>query len=121
MKRVSVDDLQRGDFVIVRWRDASDIRGFMEEFGETCWMKDWGFYLGIIGRHPMLVLSKDIVENRKAWGVSRIPVELVSEIWLVIPSNEAKGMVPELGFTERRIKLRRYDHVNFTEEVLSRA
>ena len=115
MKLVSVDDLQRGDFVIVRWRDASDIRGFMEEFGETCWMKDWGFYLGIVGRHPMLVLSKDIVEGKKAWGVSRIPVELVGEIWLVIPCEEAKELVPELDFQGRRIKLRRYDRDDFRE------
>ena len=115
MKRVSIDELSRGDFVIVRWRDASDIRGFMEEFGETCWMKDWGFYLGIVGRHPMLVLSKDIVEGKKAWGVSRIPVELVGEIWLVIPCEEAKALVPELDFQGRRIKLRRYEREDFRE------
>ena len=118
MKRVSVDDLQRGDFVIVRWRDASDIRGFMEEFGETCWMKDWGFYLGVVGRHPMLVLSKDIVEGKKAWGVSRIPVELIGEVWLVLPCVDTVELVPELSFQGRRIKLRRYDRDDFREVEL---
>ena len=118
MKAVGIDDLRRGDFVIVRWRDASDIRGFMEEFGETCWTKDWGFYLGVVGRHPVLVLSKDIVEGKKAWGVSRIPVELIVEIWLIIPCEESKKMVPELDFQGRRFKLRRYDRDEYKEVEL---
>lgn len=118
IRKIDLDDLRRGDFIIVRWRDASDTRGFMEEFGEACWMKDWGFYLGIVGRHPMIVISKDVAEGRKAWGVSRIPIELIGEILLVIPSEETKRMVPELGFKGRRIRTRRYDREEFTEEVI---
>jgi len=118
VRRVGLDELRRGDFIIVRWRDASDTRGFMEEFGEPCWMKDWGFYLGVVGRHPMLVISKDVAEGHQAWGVSRIPVELVSEVLLVMPCEEAKRVVPELRFKGRRIRTRRYDREEFTEEVI---
>ena len=88
----------------------------MEEFGEPLWMKDWGFYLGIVGRHPMLVISKDVAEGHTAWGVSRIPVELIDEIWLRIPCEETKQVVPELRFKGRRIRTRRYDREEFREE-----
>ena len=121
MRRVCIDDLRRGDFIVVRWRDASDTRGFMEEFGETCWMKDWGFYLGIVGMHPQLIISKDVAEGHQAWGVSRIPIELIEEILLVIPCEEAKEMVPELRFKGRRIRTRRYDREEFTEVVIQDA
>jgi len=116
MRKVSIEDLRRGDFIIVRWRDASDTRGFMEEFGETCWMKDWGFYLGVAGKHPMLIISKDVAEGHKAWGVSRIPVELIEEIWLWMPCEKTKRVVPELRFKGRRIRTRRYAREEFTEE-----
>ena len=118
MKRIEIDDLKRGDFIIVRWRDASDTRGFMEEFGSPQWMKDWGFYLGIVGRHPQLILSKDVAEGHQAWGVSRIPVELIEEIWLWIPCEETRTNVPELRFKGRRIRTRRYDREEFTEEEM---
>jgi len=85
VRRVGLDELRRGDFIIVRWRDASDTRGFMEEFGETC------------------------------------SVELVEEIWLVIPCEESKEMVPELRFKGRRIRTRRYDRDEFKEEVIQGA
>ena len=118
MKRIEIDDLKRGDFIIVRWRDASDTRGFLEEFGSPQWMKDWGFFLGIVGRHPQLILSKDVAEGHQAWGVSRIPLELIEEIWLWIPADETRTNIPELRFKGRRIRTRRYDREEFTEEEM---
>ena len=111
MKPVSMEELQRGDLIIVRWRDASDVRGFLEDFGEPQWVKDWGFFMGIVGskKYPELAISKDVAEGHQAWGISRIPLELVGEVWLWIPREETRKVIPELGLVGRRFKVRRYD------------
>lgn len=117
VKRVELDDLRRGDFVIVRWRDASNTRGSLEELEEPQWVKDWGFYMGIVGRYPQLILSKDVSEAHPAWGVTRIPVELMDEIWLWITCDETRQVIPELRTSGRRILTRRYNRTEFLELV----
>ena len=118
VKRVELEDLRRGDLIIVRWRDASDTRGFIEDFGSPQWCKDWGFYLGVVGRkHLEICISKDVAEGHPAWGVSRIPVELIDEIWLWIPCEETKKLVPELNFSGRRFRTRRYSRESYLEDV----
>jgi len=96
MKKVAVDELRRGDLIIVRWHDASDTRGFIEDLGEPQWCKDWGFYLGIVGKkRPELLVAKDVAEGHPCWGISKIPLDLIEEVWLWIPCEETGA--PVLG------------------------
>ena len=77
--------------------------------------------MGIMGEHPQLILTKDVTEGQPTWGVTRIPIDLIEEIWLWIPSNEAKQVIPELRTKKRRIMTRRFNREEYTEEYFRNA
>ena len=124
MRRVTVEEilgggLPKGCFVVVRWLDASDSKALLREHVEcpevNC--KDWGIFLGVSGRkRRMLLLGKDVVELYNEWGATRIPLELVEEVLLVLPREEVLRFVKEVGVLGRRVSLRK---VRRKEERLS--
>jgi hypothetical protein len=113
--RLSLDDIVRGDLpkgslIMVRWLDASEFRASLSEHesdsGTTC--KDWGLFLGVSGRtRRMLIVGKDVVEVHNEWGATRIPLELVEEVRLILPREEVSTVIREVQALGRRITLRK--------------
>jgi len=104
-------ELQRGSFIMVRWLDASDVKARLSEHEanpeEFC--KDWGVYLGCSGRKKrLLIIGKDVVEVHNEWGATRIPLELVEEVILILPREEMMKAVREVQIMGRRVSLRKY-------------
>jgi len=65
-------------------------------------------YLGVSGRKRIhLLLGKDVVELHNEWGVTRIPLELVDEVTLVLPREEMMSLVQEIKVLGRRVNLRK--------------
>jgi len=116
LRRVTVEEiekgeLQRGSFIMVRWLDASDIRAQLSEHEASpeAYCKDWGIYLGCSGRKKrMLILGKDVVEVHNEWGATRIPLELIEEVVLILPRDEMMKAVREVQILGRRVSLRKY-------------
>ena len=105
------EELRRGDLVVVRWTDASDTMATLEEHAvapETgC--KDWGVFLGVSGtRHRFIIVGKDVVEGHRVWGATRIPLELVEEILLLMPRDDVVRAIGEVEALGRRIRLRKH-------------
>jgi len=106
-----IEELKKGCFIMVRWLDASDIRAQLSEHEASpeAYCKDWGIYLGCSGRRKkMLILGKDVVEVHNEWGATRIPVELVEEVVLILPRDEMMKAIREVQILGRRVSLRRY-------------
>ncbi len=111
MKRVEIGDLEKGDLIMVRWLDASELRCSVDEHegSPEVYCKDWGVYLGVSGRkRRLLLVGKDVVEVHNDWGAVRIPVELVDEVLLVMPRGEVLRAIREVGVLGRRVRLRRF-------------
>jgi hypothetical protein len=111
MKAVKLEDLQKGDLIMVRWIDASEIRCSVNEHegSPEVYCKDWGVYLGVSGRkRRLLIVGKDVVEMHNEWGAARIPMELVDEIVLVMPRREALKAIREIQVLGRRVRLRKF-------------
>jgi len=111
MRRVNVEELRKGDLILVRWMDASEIRCSMDEHegSPEIYCKDWGVYLGVSGRkRRLLLVGKDVVEVHNDWGAARIPLELVEEILLVMPRREVLKAIREIQALGRRVRLRKW-------------
>ncbi|MBA7594886.1 hypothetical protein ES703_01842 [subsurface metagenome] len=111
VERVEIGDLEKGDFIMVRWLDASELRCSVDEHegSPEVYCKDWGVYLGVSGRkRRLLLVGKDVVEVHNDWGAVRIPVELVDEVLLVMPRGEVLRAIREVGVLGRRVRLRRF-------------
>jgi len=111
MERVEIGDLEKGDLIMVRWLDASELRCSVDEHegSPEVYCKDWGVYLGVSGRkRQLLLVGKDVVEVHNDWGAVRIPVELVDEVLLVMPRGEVLRAIREVGVLGRRVRLRRF-------------
>jgi len=111
MRRISLEELRKGDLILVRWIDASDVRAPLSEHEERpeVHVKDWGVYLGVSGRkHRFLLLGKDVVEVHNEWGATRIPLELVVEVILILPREEVSKAIREILALTRRVRLRRW-------------
>jgi len=116
MRRVSIEEieggeLQRGSFIMVRWLDASDIKAQLceHEASPEAYCKDWGVYLGCSGRKKkLLIIGKDVMEVHNEWGATRIPLELVEEVILILPRDEMMKVVREVQILGRRVSLRKY-------------
>ncbi|MGD2200482.1 MAG: hypothetical protein PVJ38_02480 [Candidatus Bathyarchaeota archaeon] len=111
MREVDLEGLEKGDLILVRWLDASEIRCSVTEHegSPEVYCKDWGVYLGVSGgERSLLIVGKDVVELHNDWGAVRIPVELVDEILLVMPRREAKEAIDEIESLGRRVRLRKY-------------
>ena len=110
-KRVEIDNLKRGDLILVRWLDASELRCSMNEHEGTpeVYCKDWGVYLGVSGiKRRLIMVGKDVVEVHNEWGAVRIPVELVDEVVLVMPREEVLRSIQEVQVLGRRVRLRKF-------------
>ena len=111
MDIVKPEDLQKGDLIMVRWLDASEIRCSVDEHegNPEMFCKDWGVFLGISGRKKrMLIVGKDVVEVQNDWGAARIPLELIDEIIRVMPRKEAVRAIREIQALGRRVRLRKW-------------
>ena len=116
LRRVGIDEIEkgelpRGSFIMVRWLDASDIRAQLSEHEASpeAYCKDWGIYLGCSGRKKMMLIrGKDVVEVHNEWGATRIPLELVEEVILILPRDEMMKAIREVQILGRRISLRKY-------------
>ncbi len=116
MRRVSLEEIEggelpRGSFIMVRWLDASDIKAQLSEHEASpeAYCKDWGVYLGCSGRKKrLLIIGKDVVEVHNKWGATRIPLNLVEEVILILTRDEMMKAVREVQILGRRVSLRRY-------------
>lgn len=111
MRKVEVEGLQKGDLILVRWLDASELRCSVDEHegSPEVYCKDWGVFLGVSGRkRRMLVVGKDVVEVHNEWGAVRIPMELVDEVVLVMPRREVLRAIREVQTLGRRVRLRKF-------------
>jgi hypothetical protein len=78
-----LDGLERGDLILVRWRDASELRTGLGQHVERpeVYVKDIGVYLGIAGaRNRYIVVGKDVVELWNEWGLRGYPSTLSSRL-----------------------------------------
>jgi hypothetical protein len=106
----AVEDIEKGDLVVVRWTDASDRKAPLEEhIGDpSIYCKDWGIFLGVTGtRRRFLLIGKDIVEVHNEWGATRIPLELVEEVKVLLPRNRVVGSIREIQVLGRKVCLRK--------------
>jgi hypothetical protein len=111
MRSVNLEELRKGDLILVRWVDASDVRAPLREHEARpeIHVKDWGVYLGVVGRkHRFLLLGKDVDEVHNEWGATRIPLELVVDIVLILPREKVSEAIKEILTLTRRVRLRRY-------------
>jgi hypothetical protein len=111
VEEIERDELPKGCLIMVRWLDASDRRAPLSDHVAspevTC--KDWGIYLGCSGQgKKMLILGKDVVEVYNEWGATRIPVDLIDEVVVILPREEVVKAVREVQVLGRRVSLRRY-------------
>ena len=113
LDKVEIEDLKKGDMIVVFWNDASDIKGSLTEHEASpeVIVKDWGLFLGVSGRkHKFLIVGKDVTQVHHDWGASRIPLELVDEIRLILPREQVMEFIAEVAaLTGRRVRLRRYE------------
>ena len=89
MRTVKPEELQRGDLIVVKWFDASELRGRLNQHEKPeVAVYEWGIYLGMRGqKQKHLLLGKDHIKGWEEWGVTRIPVSLIEEIRLLAPQN----------------------------------
>lgn len=115
MRKISselVQGIPKGSLILVRWHDANENRCQIDEHESDpeVLCKDWGLYLGVSGRkHRMLLLGKDVVEVYNEWGATRIPLELVEDVLVILEREDMVGLVQEIKTLSRRIRLRRYN------------
>jgi len=106
---MKLEELQKGDLILVRWIDASDTKATLAEHNSQpeAGCKDWGIYLGTSGtRRRFLIVGKDIAETHNEWGATRIPAELVEEIRLILPREKIRAIIGEVETLNRRVRLR---------------
>jgi len=95
--------------VLVWWTDASDTKATLEEHASNpeTGCKDWDIFLGISGtKRRFVLIGKDMVEGHREWGATRIPLELVEEIYL-LPRESVASVIVEVEALGRRIRLRK--------------
>lgn len=116
MRKITVEELEsgaveKGSMISVKWIDASNHKARLKDH-EACpetVCKDWGLYLAISGRKKkMLVLGKDVIEVHNEWGASRIPVDLIEEVILILPRAEVMKAIREVQVLGKKVNLRRY-------------
>jgi len=109
-EKIERGELPRGSLIIVRWLDASDIKASITEHEAQpdVHCKDWGVYLGVSGRkRRLLILAKDVVEVHNEWGATRIPLELIEEVTLLVPREDVMEAIREVQILGRRVSLRK--------------
>ena len=111
MSTAKLEDLDKGDLILVFWTDASDTRGSISEHEghPEVHVKDWGIFLGVSGRkRRFLIIGKDVTEVLQDWGATRIPVNLIDEVKVIMPRDEVVQHIAEVqALTGRRVRLRK--------------
>lgn len=115
MKKIPLQDLEngkliKGSMILIRWLDASNKKAHLKEHETSpeIHCKDWGIYLGISGRSKkMLLLGKDLVEMFNEWGASRIPLDLIVELYLILTREQVLNFLAEVSVLGRRVNLRK--------------
>jgi len=122
MRAVGLEDLRKGDLILVKWIDASDVKASLREheaYPETH-VKDWGLFLGVSGRkHRLIIVGKDVTEMKNDWGATRIPLEMVYEIILLMPREQVVEHIEEIRNIGRRIRLRKYRRENYSRVIVA--
>jgi len=111
LKQISLDELKKGDLILVRWMDASEFRAKLAEHtGEPeVYVKDLGVFLGVSGaKKKHIIIGKDVVESKDEWGAARIPLDLVESIILIMPREDVEKMMIEVKALVRRVRIRKY-------------
>lgn len=110
MKRVKIEELEKGDLILVRWNDASELRAHLDQHRQPAvHVKDWGVFLGVTGRkRKHIVVGKDVVEIFDEWGAARIPLELINSITLIMKKEQLVKAIAEIQALTRRVRLRKY-------------
>jgi len=106
MKEVKIEELRKGDLVLIKWFDASELRAKLNQHEKPeVAVYEWGIYLGMKGRkRKHLLLGKEHIKGWDEWGVARIPVTLIEEIILLMPRSYQKTF-PNLVL--KKIKIRK--------------
>jgi len=112
VRQVRLEELRKGDLIVVFWTDASDIHGSLREHESSpeVVVKDWGLYLGVSGRkRRFLIVGKDVTQVHQDWGATRIPLDLIDEVRLILPREKMVEYIAEVAtLTGRRVRLRKY-------------
>lgn len=116
MREVSVKELQKGDLIVCRWMDASEFRARAGQHDSPeVYVKDWGVFLGVSGiKRKHIIIGKDVVETWNDWGATRIPLELVESITLVLDRDEMANALQEIKALTRKVHLRKYKRLEMT-------
>jgi len=106
MRTVKLEKLQKGDLIVVKWFDASELRGGLNQHEKPeVAVYEWGIFLGMRGQKQRhLLLGKDNIKNWGEWGVTRIPLSLIEETWLLMPRSYQR-LFPNVVL--KKIKIRR--------------
>jgi len=68
-----------------------------------------GIFLGISGaKRRFVIVGKDVFEGHREWGATRILLELVEEIHLLLPHDSVAAAIAEVEALGRRIRLRKH-------------
>jgi len=86
MKEVKIEELRKGDLVLIKWFDASELRAKLNQHEK-----------------PEVAVYEHI-KGWDEWGVARIPVTLIEEIILLMPRSYQKTF-PNLVL--KKIKIRK--------------
>jgi hypothetical protein len=75
----------KGDYIKVRWFDASDETGtLLEHCKPEVLVNEWGIFLSVEGSPKHLVLGKSFVEKDRVWMATRIPCTLIKSIDIIV-------------------------------------
>jgi hypothetical protein len=114
VKEVGINDLRKGDLIIVRWNDASEVRSSLHDSHEApeIYVKDLGIFLGVSGtKRKHILIGKDVIETVNDWGAARIPLELVESITLVLEREQIIPSIREIQLLSRKVRIRKYERV----------
>jgi len=114
MKPVKIEELQKGDLILVRWMDASEMRAQINQHATPeVYVKDWGVFLGVSGtKRKHAIIGKDVVETWNEWGAARIPLELIDSITIIISRDQLIKALNEIQALVRKVRLRRYTRID---------
>lgn len=117
MREVKLEDLRKGDLIVVRWMDASEVRSHMHDKHEKpdTYVKDWGVFLGVSGlKRKHILIGKDVVETVNDWGAARIPLELVESITRILSRERMISALREIKALARKVRIRKYKRFEVT-------
>ena len=114
MKPVKIEELQKGDLILVRWMDASEMRAQINQHATPeVYVKDWGVFLGVSGqKRKHVIIGKDVVETWNEWGAARIPLELIDSIIVIIRRDQLIKALNEIQALVRKVRLRKYSRID---------